>query len=1090
MAGGPFDMDPTGLPLPSSLPTSPPPAPPAFSRPGTGPRPTPAPQPGSAGASGAATPSVPTNDEIEAKIQAAMSSAAGARSPTHPPRDTRTQLFVGNLPYRVRWQDLKDLFRRSGTVLRADVSLGPDNRSRGYGTVLLATAEDAGRAIDMFNGYVWQTRTLEVRPDKMGLGGGVGMGSGSGTANGTGVGAGMNLGIGGGVGLGVGMGVGVDGVAGYGLGGFSAGLLGSGVGGAGTPLGASAAVTAAAVSARLGGTSPFLDEPAASGAGAGGSLTPSLAAQLARVASPGSAAGSAHGHGHAHSHSLSHGNGGAGTGTGALLHSPLLASPGPVAASVGGISLNSPRGLQSQLAGVGAGAGPLPFHVQWQDLKDLFRQAGTILRADVALGPEGRSRGFGTVSFATEGDAERAVKMFNGYDYNGRQLKVHYDKFSASATSAVPLAGPGAGFASLSAPQSPHPQLYATPHPVLSHAASLAQQVLVQQQQQQQREEQLRQEQHAHPRFDLLGAPASLQRAHTDQYPYQYFASDVQPGVSTDGAPGGLPRTHSDSVAQQLLHNQQNHLGAPSPLRADATEGMSPTQGSMQDQQGAPLHISLPPYRPPYIYDFSPGSPYGYDFYGAAMKGMMANGGDLGASALGREVAYGVAPQWQGAGGMQQAGQDQEPAPASGTVSPPTQDVPEQKPTAARTQTGSNAGSGRSSAQNSQPATQATSPTVASPTSAHSLHAHPAHPGPIALPPPVTAFPLPPPLSPAYHAHAHAQMSPYASPLHHPSMMVAMTPFGLPPITPSMPSFQFVPQPSPGPAPASGSADLLSPTVPTPGAGPAPNGAMDPQAQAGYPAHLRHPHGPMLSPYTPFSPGVAISPGAFWGRPGSGAVNPYINPAVGAPVHVQGQVQMQMQTGYFPPVPPRMEEPQGYFPPFPAAASRPSGLANEITQDSASASGSAEAEVGEAEGGGASGHGAVGDEGAGKRPDSAVSEGTTTGTGTLTGTETSPRPPSSTGTSWRTDSAERSPLKSGEVEKQMQALAVAEEGPRVPIRACESKVFAVARASSDSAQLTVSSQTNEVKTDGAEAVSRPEVATTNGRSLSDPAAPH
>lgn len=71
------------------------------------------------------------------------------------------------LPYRVRWQDLKDLFRRAGTVLRADVSLGPDNRSRGYGTVLLATAEDAGRAIDMFHGYSWQTRILEVRPDRL-----------------------------------------------------------------------------------------------------------------------------------------------------------------------------------------------------------------------------------------------------------------------------------------------------------------------------------------------------------------------------------------------------------------------------------------------------------------------------------------------------------------------------------------------------------------------------------------------------------------------------------------------------------------------------------------------------------------------------------------------------------------------------------------------------------------------------------------------------------------------------------------------------------------------------------------------------------
>ena len=56
----------------------------------------------------------------------------------------------------------------------------------------------------------------------------------------------------------------------------------------------------------------------------------------------------------------------------------------------------------------------LPFHCQWQDLKDLFRQAGTILRADVALGPDGRSRGFGTVAFASEIDAERAVKMFNG----------------------------------------------------------------------------------------------------------------------------------------------------------------------------------------------------------------------------------------------------------------------------------------------------------------------------------------------------------------------------------------------------------------------------------------------------------------------------------------------------------------------------------------------------------------------------------------------------------------------------------------------------------------------------------------------------
>lgn len=55
--------------------------------------------------------------------------------------------LINQLPYRVRWQDLKDLFRKAGTVLRADVSLGPDNRSRGYGTVLLGSREDAARAI-------------------------------------------------------------------------------------------------------------------------------------------------------------------------------------------------------------------------------------------------------------------------------------------------------------------------------------------------------------------------------------------------------------------------------------------------------------------------------------------------------------------------------------------------------------------------------------------------------------------------------------------------------------------------------------------------------------------------------------------------------------------------------------------------------------------------------------------------------------------------------------------------------------------------------------------------------------------------------
>ncbi|KAK0203718.1 RNA-binding domain-containing protein [Desarmillaria ectypa] len=217
----------------------------------------------------------PTNDDIEAVIQMATSARASPDGRTGPPRDTRTQLFVGNLPYRVRWQDLKDLFRQAGTVLRADVSLGPDNRSRGYGTVLLATAEDAGRAVDKFNGYSWQTRILEVRPDRL---------------------------------------------------------------------------------------PPDFDNSAA---------TSAFSYPLPDIDSL-----SLYG-----------------------LERPASSAGGPRNLFVGNVHPTYYF---------------LPFHCQWQDLKDLFRRAGTIIRADVALGQDGRSRGFGTVVFATDIDAERAVKMFNG----------------------------------------------------------------------------------------------------------------------------------------------------------------------------------------------------------------------------------------------------------------------------------------------------------------------------------------------------------------------------------------------------------------------------------------------------------------------------------------------------------------------------------------------------------------------------------------------------------------------------------------------------------------------------------------------------
>ncbi|CAG8707493.1 4037_t:CDS:2, partial [Dentiscutata heterogama] len=178
----------------------------------------------------------------------------------------RQQLFVGNLPFRVRWQDLKDLFRKAGTVLRADVAMGYDNRSKGHGTVLFGSLEDAKNAIAIFNHYNWQGRSLEQASQ-----------------------------------------------------------------------------------------------------------------ETRRTVDPVPT----------HNHTQA-----------------------PYVPNAPMDILQPTRGIQvpqQNFAGRLLFVGNLPFNCQWQDLKDLFRNAGNIIRADVSTNYDGRSRGFGTVLFATPEDARNAV---------------------------------------------------------------------------------------------------------------------------------------------------------------------------------------------------------------------------------------------------------------------------------------------------------------------------------------------------------------------------------------------------------------------------------------------------------------------------------------------------------------------------------------------------------------------------------------------------------------------------------------------------------------------------------------------------------
>ncbi|PPR06524.1 hypothetical protein CVT24_001443 [Panaeolus cyanescens] len=811
----------------------------------------------------------PTDDAIEAIIHHATSSRPSPDPRSLPPKDTRTQLFVGNLPYRVRWQDLKDLFRKAGTVLRADVSLGPDNRSRGYGTVLLATAEDAGRAVDMFNGYSWQTRILEVRLDRL---------------------------------------------------------------------------------------MPEYDPVyLATMASVGLSANPP-APQPASILGTTDLSNSQLSHMNIHSPAVSN--------TSAALHQDDSLS-----------SSYLPDGSSSRSLFVGN----LPFHCQWQDLKDLFRQAGTILRADVALGADGRSRGFGTVSFATEHDADRAMRMFNGYEYGGRQLKVHHDKFLQTGmlnhpSLALPSSLPGS----------------TTLLPSLKPPSAMSSQ------------SQMHVPLPAGYRYDFLppsGSTSPYDMQHLRLHSAQHNPAFPAPSRSTVPQQSAL----QPLLAQQLQQSRSpklSHFQIQSPLHTRDQSSHSLLQPQPQPHHqhfsrifgtgsSAPASSTTSSHKP------SPSLRKDADIDNLAQV--------LGATRLlsspsSKQPSRSMLNQTYSESRLESARQSTSSSALSAStsvsgISPAISNAPSTSTASSSTSisstpsTAPKAMSESAPSSGSSPAISSTSvpirsterPQMQERKSAHQAHGpqhapnyprqqfpyqqhqnpsqsyqHAAarqnhHPGPISLPPvPHVAFPGSPhtplghgmSLSPLYHP---SMGSPYH--LHpssyHPAYQqhYQHTPLGLP-TTPSMPPFTFLAPNTAVNGPNSGlgsdakaredssrpgshsTSDSVDPqqskNAQASSANPTGAEGVSGQVSSGVPIHTNpphmhhhyahahaaaaaaHAHAQHMSQPSPlhmrlnlanvpgsFSPGVAMSPGTFFGRPGEMAAvaNPFINPAVGAPVH-------------------------------------------------------------------------------------------------------------------------------------------------------------------------------------------------------------
>jgi cold-inducible RNA-binding protein len=77
--------------------------------------------------------------------------------------------------------------------------------------------------------------------------------------------------------------------------------------------------------------------------------------------------------------------------------------------------------------------GNLTFATTEAELGLLFESVGTVESATVVTDRDtGRSRGFGFVEMASQGEASRAVSELNGRDLGGRQINVSEAKIRES----------------------------------------------------------------------------------------------------------------------------------------------------------------------------------------------------------------------------------------------------------------------------------------------------------------------------------------------------------------------------------------------------------------------------------------------------------------------------------------------------------------------------------------------------------------------------------------------------------------------------------------------------------------------------------
>jgi cold-inducible RNA-binding protein len=74
-----------------------------------------------------------------------------------------TKLFVGGLPFKTTQDELQQHFSAAGQVVSAQIITDKfSGRSKGFGFVEMSSADEAQKAIEMFNGQDFGGRSLAV----------------------------------------------------------------------------------------------------------------------------------------------------------------------------------------------------------------------------------------------------------------------------------------------------------------------------------------------------------------------------------------------------------------------------------------------------------------------------------------------------------------------------------------------------------------------------------------------------------------------------------------------------------------------------------------------------------------------------------------------------------------------------------------------------------------------------------------------------------------------------------------------------------------------------------------------------------------